>query len=437
MKSISHFLSCVLLFTIAFFSVSGNAFAVSTGQPVALDAVVAVVNNEVITRSELNQAMDMASKEMQQTNTTPPSPKEFQMQVLNQLIDHKVELQTANRMGITISEDQLNQAIENIAVKNHLTVTQLKDALGQQGINYANYRKQIKEQMIIQQLLGKAVGSSIKVTDQDVKNLENSPYLLEKKHAAYRVDDILISLPDNPSADEVSAAYAKAQSLMDQLQKGANFKTLAAANSEGSEAMKGGDMGWRTLQSLPDIFAEKVVKMKNGEVAGPIRTGNGLHIIKLEAVQDNDTEHFITETNVRHILIKTNLPSDDEPAKEQLLSIRAQLMKGASFADMAKKYSQDTGSAEKGGDIGWVTPGMLVPPFEKAMDGLAINQISEPVKSEYGWHLIQVLGRRKIDDSKQYQKNQLKQMVYMRQFNESAAVFVKQLRDESYIKIMI
>ncbi|NNM59792.1 MAG: molecular chaperone SurA [Legionellales bacterium] len=437
MKPIFNFMNCAILCLVAFLYLPANVLAAGTAKPVALDGVVAIVNSEVITQSELNQAMDMASKELKNSGTAPPNQKQFQLQVLNQLIDHKVEMQTAARMGITISEDQLNQAIGNIASKNHMTLNQLRDALGEQGINYAGYRKQIKEQMIIQQLLTRAVGGNIKVTDQDVKNLENSPYLASRKHSAYRVDDILISLPDNPNAQQVAQGYTKAQSLMEQIQKGANFKTLAAANSDGEEAMKGGDLGWRPLQSLPDIFAEKVVKMKPGEVAGPFRTGNGLHIIMLEAVQDNDMTHFITQTDVRHILIKTNLPSDDQPARDELLSIRKQILAGASFADMAKKYSQDTGSAEKGGDLGWVSPGMLVAPFEKAMDALAINQISEPVKSEYGWHLIQVLARRKVDDSKQYQKNQIKQMIYMRQFNENATIFVKQLRDESYIKILI
>lgn len=261
--------------------------------------------------------------------------------------------------------------------------------------------------------------------------------MLAQKHDAYHVDDILIALPDEPSSAQVQQAYAKAQSIMAQLQKGANFKTLAAANSDGEEAMKGGDLGWRKLEELPTVFAAKVVDMKPGELAGPIRTGNGVHVIKLEGTKDNNTDHFVTQTNVRHILIKTNLPSDDGPAKQQLEIIRNQIIHGANFADMAKKYSQDPGSALKGGDLGWVMPGMLVPPFEQAMNGLAINQISQPVKSQYGWHLIQVLGRRQVNDSQQYQQNQLKQMIYMRQFNENAAIWVQQLRDESYIKILL
>jgi peptidyl-prolyl cis-trans isomerase SurA len=437
MKNLLRFVTKVTLAAAFLSIITGTAMAATTNQPVTLDSVVAIVNTEVITQSELNQAMQMAENELQQTNTPLPDTKQLQMQVLNQLIDHKIELQTAARMGITVSEDQLNQAIEGIAAKNKLTVSQMRDALAQQGIDFAQYRKQIKEQMTIQQLLQRAVGSNINITPQDVKNAENSPYVLAQKHDAYHVDDILISLPDAPSSAQVQEAYAKAQSIITQLQKGANFKTLAAANSDGEEAMKGGDLGWRKLEELPSVFAAKVVDMKPGDVAGPIRTGNGVHVIKLEGVKDNNTNHFVTETDVRHILIKTNLPSDDGPAKQQLEIIRNQIIHGANFADMAKKYSQDPGSAVKGGDLGWVMPGMLVPPFEQAMNQLAINQISQPVKTQYGWHLIQVLGRKQVNDSQQYQQNQIKQMIYMRQFNENAAIWVQQLRDDSYIKILI
>lgn len=437
MKNLLRFISKVTLATACLSIFTVSAMAGNTNQPMTLDSVVAIVNTDVITQSELNQAVQMAQNELQQTNTPQPSPQQLQMQVLNQLIDHKVELQTATRMGITVSEDQLNQAIQGIAAKNKLTVSQMRDALAQQGINFAQYRKQIKEQMIIQQLLQRAVGSNINITPQDVKNAENSPYVLAQKHDEYHVDDILIALPDEPSSAQVQDAYAKAQSIITQLQKGANFKTLAAANSDGEEAMKGGDLGWRSLEELPTVFAAKVVNMKPGDVAGPIRTGNGIHVIKLEGFKDNATNHFVTETDVRHILIKTNLPSDDGPAKQQLEIIRNQIIHGANFADMAKKYSQDPGSAVKGGDLGWVMPGMLVPPFEQAMNQLAINQISQPVKTQFGWHLIQVLGRKQVNDSQQFQQNQIKQMIYMRQFNENAAIWVQQLRDDSYIKILI
>lgn len=437
MKNLFRLITTTMLAIIAVSSIAGTASAATTNQAMTLDSVVAVVNTDVITQSELNAAIKLAQNELQQTNTPQPSDQQLKMQVLNQLIDHKIELQTASRMGITVSEDQLDQAISNIAAKNKLTVAQLRDALAQQGINFSGYRKQIKEQMIIQQLMQRAVASSINISPQDVKNAQNSPYVLAQKHDAYHVDDILISLPDEPSSAQVQAAYTKAQSIVVQLQKGANFKTLAAANSDGTEAMKGGDLGWRSLEELPTVFAAKVVDMNPGDVAGPIRTGNGVHVIKLEGVKDNNANHFLTQTDVRHILIKTNMPSDDGPAKQELEIIRNQIIHGASFADMAKKYSQDPGSAQKGGDLGWVSPGMLVPPFEQAMNTLAINQISEPVKSQYGWHLIQVLNRRQINDNQQYQQNQIKQMIFMRQFNENAAIFVQQLRDESYVKILI
>ena len=417
---------------------SGLSFAENADtKGLPLDKVVAIVNNEVITQSELNKAMVLAERQMQDLNTPVPPVAKLRLQVLNQLIDHKIELQTADRMGIKVTDDQVDQAISNIAVKNNMTLPQLKAALAGQHIVYAEYKKQIKEQMIIQQLLQHAVGGSITITDQDIKNAASLlPPAAIQKNNEYHVRDILIALPDHPSAADLKQANEKAMQIKLALQKGQDFDAAAMTHSEGQEAAQGGDLGWRTLSGLPPVFATAVLQMKVGEIAGPIQTGNGLHLIKLESVKSNTVAHTLTQTNVRHILIKTNLPADDQPAKQELESLRQQLMHGASFAVLAKKYSQDIGSAQKGGDLGWVSPGFLVPPFEQAMNGLAINQISEPVKTQYGWHLIQVLGRRTINDDKDYQKNQIRQMIYMREFNQNAAIWVQELRHESYIKIM-
>lgn len=438
MKYLTRFFTIVLIAGVLMASKASWAGTAPSAKGEPLDSVVAIVNTEVITRSELNRAVAIAEKQLMASNVPLPPLHQLQLQVLNQLIDQKVELQTAARMNITVSEDQLNQAIAGIAAKNKMTTEQLQAALAEDHIDFPTYRKQIKDQMIIQQLLQRAVGSNITITAQDVKNAANTATTTAMQNNTYQVADILIALPDNPTPEQLQQAQQKAASIMSQLQNGANFNTLAAANSDGQEAMNGGDLGWRTLEELPSIFAAKITTMKTGSVAGPLRAANGIHIIKLVGVKSEEQQqHFITETNVRHILIKTNLPSDDAPARAELISIRKQIENGANFADMAKRYSQDTGSAIKGGDLGWVSPGMLVAPFEEAMNGLAINQISQPIKSQYGWHLIQVLGRKQVDDSQIYRQNQLKKMVYIKQFNENSTIWVQQLRDESYIKILI
>jgi peptidyl-prolyl cis-trans isomerase SurA len=402
-----------------------------------LDKVVAVVNSDVITQQELNKALFTAEKQLEQSNTPLPQKSALQKQVLNQLINRKLELQAAERMHITVTDEKVDETINTIAQKNKMTPAQLREALKSEGINYADYRKQIKEQMTIQQLIQATVGSNITITEQDIRNAKNTSSAAMSNHSQYHLSDILISLPEEPSSTDVQEAYALTNSVKAQLAKGEDFRTVAAANSGGNEALQGGDLGWRSLEEMPAIFAEKVPKMKVGEVVGPIRADNGLHIIKLEEVKNDDnTDHFITETHVRHILIKTNLPSDDQPAKQQLLGIRTQIVNGADFATMAKQYSQDAGSAQKGGDIGWPTPGMLVPPFEQAMDSLPLNEISQPVKTSYGWHLIQVLGRRKVDNTEQFKKNQIKQMIYQRELEENTEVWIQQLRHDSYVKIM-
>ncbi len=335
-----------------------------------------------------------------------------------------------------MSDEQVNDAIDSIAKKNNMTTERLREALSMDGIRFADYRKQIQEQMTIQQLLQNVVGSNITITDQDIRNASHTNPAAFSDNSKYHLYDILIHLPEEPSSAEVQQAYDTAKSVMEQINKGDNFKTVAAANSTGEQALEGGDLGWRSLQELPAIFSDKVSSMKEGQVIGPIRADNGLHILKLEEVKNESANHYITQTHVRHILIKTNLPSDDQPARQLLMSIRQQLVEGADFATLAEKYSQDAGTAKKGGDVGWPGPGVLVPQFEQAMNGLPPHAISQPVKTSYGWHLIQVLERRQVNDSEQFKENQVKGMIYQREFEQATDVWLQQLRHDSYVKIL-
>lgn len=409
--------------------------ALYAAQP--LDRVVAIVNDDVITQRQLDRQVDTVEKEMHVSNTPIPAKPQLEKQVLNQMIDQQIELQMAKRYGMDITEDELNRSINTIAARNHATVAQLRDAITAQGINWADYRKQIGDQMLINKVLDRVVASDINISDQDVKNIMNSADYQNKDVSEYQVGDILLALPEEPTSTQLHQAEQQAQVIMNKLAQGANFKAIAAESSNSETALNGGDLGWKSISELPSVFADRVKVMKLGQVEGPIRTGNGLHIIKLMGVKQNQAKHYLTQTHARHILIAVKDGANDKAARAQAEAIREQLLKGANFTDLAKKYSQDPGSAVKGGDLGWVPPGVMVAPFETAMDALKIDQISQPVKTNYGWHIIEVLGRKQVEDTEQYRKVQARQMIFQRKFQDQVNSWVERMKDASYIKVML
>ncbi len=400
----------------------------------SLDKIVAFVNDDVITQSQLNHEINVVKQRLKRENTPLPPAKTLSDQVLEHLIDQKIELQTAARAGIEVDDAEVNNAIKRIAKTNHMTTAELRKKVTADGMTYSQYRAYIKDQVAVRHLLDQQVGSRIVVSKQEVDNFLNSEAYEARNVTEYHIEDILLALPEVPSSEDLHKAQAKAKTVLSQAKKGTNFKKLAIANSDGQQALQGGDLGWRHIEEIPTIFARKVKHMKEGDVAGPIRTANGYHVIKLAGLKGVNAHHYVTETHPRHILIKTNAVTSDKEIKRELNNIRKQIIHGAEFEKIAEKYSQDTGSATKGGDLGWVTPGMLVPPFELAMNNLKVDQISKPVKSQFGWHIIQVLGRRKVDNTKDVQQDKIRKMIYTRKYEEKAQSFIKQMRDMSYVK---
>ncbi len=402
---------------------------------VPLDRIVAIVNNNVITESQLEQRILLIKEQMERGNVPIPSNKVLRHQVLQRMIDGSLQLQIADRLKLKVDNATLNKAIASIAQQNKMSISAFKKALESDGIRYSDFRKEIRDEILISRAQQRAVEPHIKVTPQEVNTFLKTYKSQENKNQGYHLRDILITLPDSPSPDEVKTARQQAQSLMTQLKNGANFQKLAVSESSGQEALQGGDLGWRNIARLPSVFADKVAKMKPGQVAGPIRTANGFHIIKLVGVRNNVKHHIITQTKVRHILMRPDAVTSNQQVKQKLEKIRQQIENGASYSAMAKKYSEDPGSATSGGDLGWVDPGDLVPPFEAAMNKLPIGKVSQPVHSQFGWHLIQVLHRRKKDVTKTYQKEQIEKFITKRKFDEAINAWIKQLRSESYIKI--
>ena len=399
-----------------------------------LDKILAVVNSSVITQSDLDEQIKIVKMQLQHAKAKIPSNNVLRKQVLQQMIDQDLQLQAADKLNIVIDNDTLNKAIMDIAKQNNMTLAQLRASVLQQGIHYQRFRNEVRNELIISRVQMRVVKPRVQVTEQELDNFLAAFKQVEQKQLEYQVKDIVISLPDTPSPDEIAKTQAKAKDLVTQLKNGADFDTIAAQNSSGEQALNGGDLGWRNLARLPTVFAEQIIQMKKGDIAGPIRTSNGFHIIKLVAVRGHTNTHVITQTKARHILIKTNAIVNDAKAKAKLVDIRKQIENGASFADMAKRYSDDPGSASQGGELGWVTPDELVPAFAAAMNKLNVNQLSQPVKSQFGWHLIEVQARRKKDTTAQYERSHIQNLIGQRKYEEAIVNWISELRAQAYIK---
>lgn len=401
-----------------------------------LDSVVAVVNDGVITTNELKAQVELMRKQITMSGVNIPTDVALRKQVLQHLIDVDLQLQLAKQNNITVDSDELDAAIANIAKGNHLTIDELRAELSKQGLAWKTYRANIQKEMIISRVQQKAVAQDMTVTPQQVDNFLKSPKLHDYSKFTYHLQNIVIPLPEEPSPKQLNQAKQKAQALLEKIRQGANFNELAIMESSGEFALEGGDLGERHLAELPEIFAKEVVSMKKGQVIGPIRAANGFQLLKLVNIGGADFNHQVVKSHVRHILLKQDTSMTPEEIKKQADNLYQQLTAGKDFAQMAKQYSVDSSSAVKGGDLDWVTGDELVPEFTKAMNKLAIKQISRPVRTIYGWHLIQVLERKHIDDSDSYQRQQIKMQLQQKKFTEAVQNWLQHIRSDAYIKIM-
>lgn len=403
-----------------------------------LDRIVAVVNNHVITQQQLSEQIEMTRQQWVSENKPIPDSASFRKQVLNQMIDNELQLQLAASSGLKINEAALDKTIMGIAQRNGFTLEQLREKLQQENIPYAKYRQQIRQQLIINRLQQDEVAAKITVTDQETKDmLAHMPKSAPQK-TAYHVEDLLIPFPNKSSAADISRIKETALSLLQETKHGISFQELIGKAKQFNPPLAGGDLGWRALNDLPDIFQASVQKLKPGEVSGPIQADNGFHLIRLLEMQGgNSTSHYVTSTHTRHILIKTSPLLNNTQAENRLNEIRADILRGGDFATLAKKYSQDPGSSYKGGDLGWTLPGLFDPTFEAQIKKLAINQISLPFQTQFGWHIVQVLGRaQKLQTKQNVSREQAAQLVYQRKFQQALKNWLRQIRNQSYVKIM-
>jgi peptidyl-prolyl cis-trans isomerase SurA len=399
-----------------------------------LDTIVAVVEDDVILERELQKEVAVIEQRIQQSKSAMPPSNVLRKQVLEKMIIDKLQRQLAEKAGITVSEEMLNTSAADIARRNNMDVEAFRAELEGQGISYQSFLDNMRNEIIINQLRGREIGGRIKVTDREVEHYLETQDKIGEESTQYHLGHILIAIKEGASSTEIQKAMSKATDLVKKLREGQDFTQMAISFSDDANALKGGDLGWRTRGEIPTLFVNDIQQLKQGEVSEPIRSPSGFHIIKMVEIKGTDN-HMIQKTKVRHILVKTNELVDDAEAKKRLLALKARLADGDDFSALARAHSDDKGSALKGGSLDWVGPGDLVKPFEEAMSKLGINEVSDPVQTQFGWHIIQVLGRENKDDSSEYKKNLIREAIRKRKIEEETELWMRRLRDEAFVEI--
>jgi len=399
-----------------------------------LERIVAVVEDDVILEQEFRNEVMAIVQKLQSSNTPLPPDYVIKKQVLEKMIVERLQRHLAEKAGINISEEMLTNSAAEIAQRNNMTLEQFKGELQRQGMSYQAFLENMKNEIVINQVRGKEIGDRIKVTDREIEHFIETEDKAGDGMGQYHLGHILIAVKEGASAEVIKKAINKAEQLVGDLRSGQDFTKAAMSVSDDDNALKGGDLGWRSKNDVPSIFVDVVSKMKAGEISDPIRSPSGFHIIKMLEMKGVGTQ-MITKSRVRHILIKTNELVDDAEAQKRLLALKQRIADGDDFATLARAHSDDKGSALKGGSLDWVGPDDLVKPFQEAMDKLAINEVSDPVQTQFGWHIIQVLERENKDNTSDFKKNQIKDIIRKRKIEEETELWLRRLRDESYVEI--
>lgn len=397
-----------------------------------LDSIAVVVNEDVITSSELAGKVRYYENQIRLSNGSVSDMESLRKQVLERMIRDRVQLQQAAQLGIQIDDINLNRMIDAMAKKNNISLNELRTTLEQEGIDFSDFRNQTREELIVQELQKRMVADKVNVTSQEVKQFIESNTKQESSANEYHLLHILVATPESASPDDIQLAQGEAQELYSQLKQGADFKQLAIRVSDGSNALNGGDLGTRKANELPELFLEAIENLGQGDISEPIRSASGFHILKVAGTSNN--VEMVTQTHARHILITTSADVSDEDARQSLIELKQRIVQGEEFADLANEYSEDPGSKIKGGDLGWANPGTFVPAFEKTMASLDDGEISDPFKSQFGWHLMQVLERREIDMAQTVLEAKAMQAVRARKIDEEIRLWLRRIRDEAYVE---
>ncbi|MDU6410455.1 MAG: peptidylprolyl isomerase SurA [Yersiniaceae bacterium] len=405
--------------------------------PQEVDRVAAVVDNGVVLESDVDGLMQSVKMNAKDARQQLPDDNTLRHQILERLIMDNIQLQMAQKMGITLTDADVDKAIANIAAQNRMSVDQLRSRLAYDGLNYGTYRAQIRKEMLISEVRNNEVRRRVTILPQEVESLSKQIAAQNGSGAEFNLSHILIPLPENPTQDQVDQAEALANKLAAEANSGADFGKLAITYSADQQALKGGQMGWGKLEELPTLFAERLQTAQKGQVVGPIRSGVGFHILRVNDIRGNNQTVSVTEVHARHILLKPSVVLTDDQARAKLQDAIQQIKSGkADFATLAKQLSQDPGSAMQGGDLGWASPDMYDPAFRDALLKLQKGELSQPVHSAFGWHLIQLMDTRQVDKTDAAQKDRAYRMLFNRKFAEEAQTWMQEQRASAYVKIL-
>ena len=399
----------------------------------SLDHIVAIVNDEVITRQELAKRYQEVVQNLSRQNTPLPPREALEKQLLERMVTELALQQHARNTGVRVDPTQIERALQRIAAQNKLDLAGLAAALEKSGQSIDGMRNTIRNELLIARARERDVDNRISVTDAEIEGYLQTQ-VQQGVETEYNFAHILVTVPENASPEAIQARRARAEDILAQLARGADFAQLSASHSDASNALQGGAFGWLASGKIPTLFAEALKPLQPGQVSPLLRSGNGFHILRLNDKRGLDATLSVTQTHARHILIKTNELTSEADARNRLLQLKERIDNGVKFDELARLHSEDA-SATKGGDLGWINPGDTVPDFEKAMNALQPGEISAPIQSPFGWHLIQVLERRDQDVTQERQKLMARQAIRERKAEEAFQDWVRQIRDSAYVEL--
>lgn len=400
-----------------------------------LDRIAAVVNDGVVLVSQLDAQTDEVTERLRQQKTELPPRNVLRRQLLERLIIEEVQVQRADRIGIEVSEEMLNGALNEVAQRNRIGFPDLPQALAQQGVDYRDFRDEIRRQLTLQLLRQRDVIGRINISPRELEQFMARQQKAPDQNAEYNISHILISVPVTASPEQIESREQRAREVYDKVKAGEDFARLAVAYSESSTNIEGGALGWRRGSQLPSIIAERIPQMKAGDISEPIRTPSGFHLFRVNEIRGGEQQAVVAQVHLRHILLKTSELEDDQTVETKLGSIRERILTGGEdFTAIAAVTSQDPGSAADGGDLGWAGPGTFVPEFERAVAGLQENDITQPFKTQYGWHIVQMLGRRDHDATEDNRRQRAFAELRESKSEEETELWLRRLRDEAFVE---
>lgn len=410
--------------------------SMAAAAPVALNRIAVVVNDEVITANELNEQVENVRRQLTQQGARMPPEKILREQVLERSVVNQLQLQMAGRYGIKVDDETLERTLNNIAKQNNMDLAQFRTVLESEGYQFSRFREDIRKEIIISRLRAREVDNRVMITDQEVDNFLTTQATQGSASSEYRLAHIMIAVPEAASPEDIADARREAEEILAAVRQGADFAQMAVTHSAGPQALEGGDLGWRKLGQLPSLFADVVGKLKPGDVSELLRNTSGFHLVKLvDKRSQAEQRSVVKQAKTRHILVRTAELVTAAEARMRLERLSERIRAGEDFATLAHAHSEDPGSAADGGNLGWVSPGMMVPEFEQMMNKTAVGELSEPFASQFGWHILQVAERRDYDNTEELRRAKARDQLRQRRIEEESLQWLRRLREEAFVEV--